>query len=255
MSYADDMSKEQLLSASAIDRYVMEEEEEEASNPEEHEKEKEKSEEEQEEKEKEGLENEIGNANVLELEAKSDEDLKVVPNVQEKESEPKKEMEKSVNEMNPFSFSGVGLEKPVLKEEPKMDSWNKEKENVNESAKMEEEEEEEVRGVENEELPMNENENENRVAHNEIASVQETKNTQIVENGIEMDGHMNVEDSSILHNETEHVNAENQIEKEARNDENGENEGVFRFSEVLGGDDLSALDNNGELPGQQLEEV
>ena len=39
MSYADDMSKEQLLSASAIDRYVMEEE---ASNPEENEKEKEK---------------------------------------------------------------------------------------------------------------------------------------------------------------------------------------------------------------------
>ena len=100
MSYADDMSKEQLLSASAIDRYVMEEE---ASNPEEHEKEKEKEkenntngkEEEEEEGEREGLENGTADAKSLELEVeKNAEEMKIVPSVQEREFEQKKEIEK-----------------------------------------------------------------------------------------------------------------------------------------------------------------
>ena len=253
MSYADDMSKEQLLSASAIDRYVMEEE---ASNPEEHEKEKDSGKEkEEEEGEREGLENETGDAKSLELEVeKNAEEMKIVPSVQEREFESKKEMEKSVSEMNQFSCSGAGFEKPASMEKPKMELWNVEKENVDESAKMEEEKEGEG---ENGEHLMNGNQNMNEriVAHNEIENVQEMKDTQIVDNGIEMDGHMNVEDSSILQHEIEHMNDTNQIEKEASNDDENENEGVFRFSEVVGGDDLDVLDHNGEYTDQQLEEV
>ena len=158
MSYADDMSKEQLLSASAIDRYVMEEE---ASNPEENEKEKEKENnnngKEEEVGEREGLENGTADAKSLELEVeKNAEEMKIVPSVQEREFESKKEIEKSVSEMNQFSFSGVGFEKPAFMEKPKMESWNVEKESMDESAKMEEEKEGEG---ENGEIEMNGNQN------------------------------------------------------------------------------------------------
>ena len=184
MNYADDMSKEQLLSATAIDRYVMEEE---AANPEEQTNGEEKSGEEQERAE--NL-NENGETGKMEVEES-------IPAVENHETVVS--VEPKVQESDAVEIGNTTMIQSRKAEE---------KETMNESMKMEEKRE---NGVENGEFSLNKSHaEEEKVRHTDEKD--EIKQEEVLENQYENNKIESEIEHNVVENKVDHIEVENEIE-------------------------------------------